>query len=537
MGESHVAVGGIADTTGEEKERKQPTASRARGAKSLLDYITLAPSATQLSKEGELFVDEVVAQVKSMSNGQIELEVKKASLGNCEARIFTTDKYAIAYLFQSTYVRPASSPHAPTCTAAAKIDIVMKSLGIEQKLLDVVVVMESDYEDAVLKAKNIITKLMSFDGELSKITAAEFAANGLRYAVSTRLDEVDAYLRNFRKTLPYHTIGVRLDVLTQERNERTGQIEEIRKPVGAITGFTYFTKTMNYTSGPKFQPHVVLDTTGMVSSIQTPGMASVLLSIAITQFITYGGWMEEFSNFGPNGRNFGILMQDKTGKPYFITDVERRDEFVRQWFQPGPDGVCHPILELDLQEGAEQFPCVREFVANPERLKQEIDEFTGGEIAKVVGDIKQAEFIRYDGFIQVGDRKNGEWLDTRWVDFLNMVNPKGTMKISRDMADPLLSIPNPMYVQAIEDQAKLLEQFWPAEKIALLYCTHRLVLKPEFVNALGGSIAALLSNVSFGQMATNMVFDSSRLAGVMPNFSFPNGAAAPTFGYGGSWVY
>lgn len=536
MGESHIAIAGTAEA-GEAPEKKETGASRARGAKSLLDFIAFAPSATQLSKEGEAFVDDIVAQVKSMSNGKIELNVVKASLGNCEARIFTTDELAVAYLFHSTYVRPASAPHAPTCTAANKIDLTMKNLGLTQKLLDLVVVMEHEYDDATTKAKNIVTKIMSYDGELSKVTAAEFSANGLRYAVTTRLDEVDSYLRNFKKTLPYHTIGVRLDVLTQERNERTGQIEEIRKPIGAVTGFTYFTKTMNYTTGPKFQPHVVIDTSGMVSPITTTGMCSVLLSIAVTQFITYGGWMEEFSNFGPSGRNFGILVLDKAGKPYFITDVEHRDEFVRQWFQPGPDGVCHPILELDLQEGAEQFPCVREFVANPDKLKKEIDDFTGGSISSAVGDIRQAEFIRYDGFIQIGDRKNGEWLDTRWVDFLNMVNPKGTMKISRDLADALLSIPNPMYGQAIEDQAKLLEQFWPADKIALLYCTHRLVLKPEFVNALGSSIAALLPNVSFGSTSTNMMFDSSRLVGMSANYQFSGGAVAQQFGYGGTWVY
>lgn len=168
-----------------------------------------------------------------------------------------------------------------------------------------------------------------------------------------------------------------------------------------------------------------------------------------------------------------------------------------------------PLLAIDLQEGADQFPGLKDLLANPDEINSLLATFTGGNARMFP--ISQLETLQYDGIV---DTAKGR-VDTRSIDFLFLVDPKGA-NVGHDRAAPFLEYPDPNDPRAVEKKASLLEEFYSASKIDLAYITHRIFFNPDWVTALVEDMAQSI-NFTVDSYVNNSALDLSGLKRFQPN--------------------
>lgn len=532
MGESNVSIAG-AEVAGETTTTTQPKASRAREAKPMSGFLAKVATASQLSREGVTFVENIVSE--ACKHG-IELQATKIAGSNYEARVYTNSEYALVHIFQSTFSRMNTAFRVPTISVEQDVIQKLQSLGIRQKLLSMVIITDDQFEDYESIAASMANSIKAVDGTLADMTIGDFT-NGYELVCTSKLNDIEAFARSRRRKLPHHTLGIMLYGKDRNgsQNVIAGSTQEDRITLGCLLAYTDIKKVQVSAYDYKYLPTVVV--TDIISDFRTEEVASVLIALAANQFIGQSGWLEEFSKFGPNDRNLGTLFLDETTKkPYQAKNVAERTEIIRQHFMLNQQGACVPLFALDLQEGYDIFPGLRNFVANPELIKKSIDAFTGSNLAANAGNIAQARVLRFDGRIQTGDKRNGDYIDTRAVDFMYLVDPKG-LNVNRAEADGFLTIADPNDPRAVEQQVALLERFFDPSKIQVLYKTHRLIFDPSFIAMMGSAIAQSMP-VTFDQYNTNMTFDMNGLRVMDPGaFQFSSINRGTGFGGFGQWGY
>lgn len=532
MGESNISIAG-AEASVDTTTTQQPKASRAREARPMSGFLAKVATASQLSREGVMFVENVISEA---SKHKIEFNSQKIAGSNYEARLYTTDKYALVHIFQSTFSRLNTAFRVPTISVEQDVIQKIQSLGITQKLLSMVVICDDQFEDYESIAAGMANAIKAVDGTLEDMTINDFT-NGYELVCTSKLPDIEAYARSRKRKLAHHTLGVMLYAKDRSANQNmiAGSTQEDRVVLGCALAYTDIKKVQVSAYDYKYLPTVVV--TDIISDFRTEQVGSVMLALAVNQFIGQGGWLEEFSKFGPDDRNLGSLFVDPTTKkPFHCKNPAERTEIIRQHFLLDQSGACTPLFALDLQEGADIFPGLRNFIANPESIKSAIDQFTGSNLKANTANIAQAHILRFDGRIQTGDKRNGEWVDTRSIDFLHLVDPKG-LNVSRAEADSFLSVADPNDPRAVEKQVADLEKFFDPSKIAVLYKTHRLIFDPQFIAAMGMAIAQSMP-VTFDQYNANMTFDMHGLRAMAPNaFQFTPNTRGPGFGGFGQWGF
>ena len=486
-----------AGTPADDAGAKKTTTSRPAEAKSVVDYIGLAATASKLRADGETFVANVVEAANKYQG--IDLKVEKIPGDNYEARILVNADQAIVLVFHDTFAR-RDMTRIPSISVMKDVIKSAQLKGITAKIISAIVVLKEEYENYETVAAGIVNSFRATDEHTYEgLSIGDFDASGELH-ISLNLKDVLNFAATTTGDPIAHADSGLLLYAKQRNKDNSGYGVDDSKmiPILAVTGYTDIKRVPAdpYMSTYKYDPTFVI--TGIYGPIRTEEMAMVGVSLAADVFIHRGMWLNAFSTFTEGERNLGSIFFDpKTKKPFVCHNILERTELMKQHFTSNV-----PLLAIDLQEGADQFPGLKDLIANPDKIKKILRDFTGGERAGQF-EIIQGETISYDGRVETAKGR----VDTRAVDFLFLVDPKGG-GVSHDRAASFLDYPDPIDRRAIEQRALQLEEFY--NKIDLTYTTLRVFFNSDFVDGMSADLGASIHLIIDSQI-NSQVYDISGL--------------------------
>lgn len=518
MAEVGVTLHTGAAGAGAGESAKRSTTSRPAEAKTVVEYIGLTARASKLHKDGEEFMSNLQSEIEK---NKIDISVEKIMGDNYEARVITHNGNAVVLIFHETFVRRDMS-HIPSVSVTK--DIIRKlEIAGGAKVVQVLVIFKDQYEKFENVAVAITNTFLSVDGAFKNVAIQDFNASGELH-VSLNLKEVLQFAETTTGSPVSHADTGLLIYAKRRDPNKSGygtDNDMICEPIGAVVGYTDLKRVAADAFNASFKIDPTFVITGVYSPIRTKEMAMFLISAAADVFIGRSMWLNAFSNFGEGEKNLGnLFINPSTKKPFSCKNIQERTLLIQQHFTSPT-----PLLAIDLQEGADQFPGLKDLIADPEGIKAAIATFTGGECAKQF-DIVQGEAIQYDGLV---DTPKGK-IDTRAVDFLYLVDPKGA-NVSHDRAAAFLDYPDPNDPRAIEKKAAQLEEFYNASKIELAYNTHRVFFNPDWVVGLVQDLIASI-NLQIDSWVNNQVYDVSNFKRFNANLGVGYSAA----GGGATWT-
>ena len=515
----------------------EPRASKPAKAFSIADLvITKSAVASRLRKDGEDFVNNVV-EIASNQIFPMKITVIPVRGGNFEARVLDNGSYAYALIFHETFTRRSANT-IPTDSVIREVVSQLQMVGCTSQLINCFVVTKDWYEKSEQIGKQIFNSFAAADPKYYEGHGIEmFNQPGKVLTVSSNMLEAIRYA----ETTTGGPIGFADSALlayikdtTNKGNEGGGiygQGEPDRTDVLSVTWYTDF-KTRyvagNYGFGGfRIDPTVVI--TGIYSSIRTKEMAQLALALVADRAIFQKGWLNAFTTFSSTTtRNLGNLLKDqKTGKPTPCKSPADVNMVIQKNFL-NPDGsLVVPYLALDLQEGADQFPGLREILSNPDLLKSEHAAFTGSTNANPFNITQGRILAYYDGLV---DTPKGK-VDTRGIDYMYLVDTANGGKLNPADVEFLLTDIDPSQdPTAPRKKIDYLEQNCYPGKIDCLYTTWRVFLNPQYVQGLLSDFASLIP-LNWEDRVQNNAYDRSGLA----TFNIQNNVPqfAPVGGPGG----
>lgn len=496
-------------------------AARAAAAKSVTDYAQLAACASKLHQDGEQFVSNIVTEA---ARYDLELKVTKITGSNYEARVLTGKGMAYILIFHETFVRRDIS-RAPSVSVTRDVIEQMELLGITEPVIQVLVVFKDMYAKYENVAVGIINSFLASDGVSFKdLTIQDYDASGELH-VSLNMKDALAFAETTTGSPLAHCDSAIL-IYSKTRKDKknssgyTTDDDIVMRPICAVTGYTDLKRVPAdmFNSQYKYNPTFVI--TNIYSLVRTTDMAMFGITVAADVFIQRGMWLNAFSSFGEGDRNLGNLFVDpRTKKPFACKNIADRTMLMQQHFVSNV-----PYLAIDLQEGCDQFPGLKDLIANPDKIREAIRTFSGGNSSAGV-DIIQGEAIQYDGIVDTNKGK----IDTRAVDFLFLVDSKNGPGVAHERAATWLDYADPNDPRAVEKKALALEDFYRPEKIELGYTTHRVFFNPDFVTAVAQDLSTGIHPI-IDSWVSNQVYDISGMKRFASNM-------AAMFSAGGGSTY
>lgn len=501
-GDAGISVHADGATTGAPAGGRPATrTSRPAEAKNAVDYLGLTAQGSKLRKDGEEFVKNVVQETAKY---EVELKVTKVPDTNYEARVLSYNGYAVVLIFHDTF-QSHDKMNIPSVSCTKDIIRSLEIKGVTDTIVQVIVVTNEDYAQYDRMAVAIVNTLRAADETTFKdMTIGDLKASGEIHA-NLNLKEVIAFAETTTGSPVAHADSGAIIYVKQrvKNNSGYGIGDDVKTiAIGAVTGYTEFKRvpvTATAVGGTlcqyKYDPTFVV--TGVYSPIRTKEFAAFLIAAAHDIFIARGLWINAFSSFGEGERNLGSLfINPETKKPWKIQNFAQREALMRQHFVSNT-----PLFAVDLQEGRDQFPGLKDFLSNPESIKAIIKEFTGD--ARVLDfPIQQGDdVVQYDGYVETNKGR----LDTRAVDYLFLVDPK-CGNVNAERAQMFLDYADPRDPRAIEKKAAQLGEFY--QKIELCYTTHRVYFDPDFAEALARAFAASVP-LTIDSFVSSQVYDFS----------------------------
>ena len=508
--------------------------SRPAEAKSAVDYLGLTAQGSKLRKDGEEFVAKVVEETAKYD---VDLKVTKIPDNNYEARVLSANGLAVVLIFHDTFVAH-DKMNIPSVSVTKDIIRSLEIKGVNDQIISVIVVTPDLYPNFDRMAVSIVNTFRAANEATFKDMAiGDIKASG-EIHVNLNLKEVISYAETTTGSPVAHADSG-LIVYAKQRVKGNGgySINDDVKTIaiGAVTGYTEFKRVpvtaQNVGAAGvmcqyKYDPTFVV--TGVYSPIRTDEFAAFLVAVAHDVFISRGLWINAFSSFAEGERNFGALFVDpQTKKPYKVQNFQQRWAIMQQHFTSSV-----PLFAIDLQEGRDQFPGLKKMLANPEQFKEIIASFTGDEAIRDIPLQQGDDVVQYDGFVETNKGR----LDTRAVDYLFLVDPKGG-NVNADRAAPFLDYADPHDPRAIEKKAAQLQEFY--QKVDLTYTTHRIYFNPDFSDTLAKSFAASVP-VTIDSFVNNQVYDFSGFRRKAPGTgaAFQSGVAVgPAWGGVSGYAY
>ena len=364
---------------GEGSPAARPAArtSRPAEAKNAVDYLGLTAQGSKLRKDGEEFVKNVVDETAKY---EVELKVTKVPDTNYEARVLSYNGYAIVLIFHDTF-QSHDKMNIPSVSCTKDIIRSLEIKGVTDTIVEVIVVTNDMYQQYDRMAVSIVNTLRAADETTFKdMTIGDLKASGEIHA-NLNLKEVIAFAETTTGSPVAHADSGAIIYVKQrvKNNSGYGIGDDVKTiAIGAVTGYTEFKRvpvTATAVGGTlcqyKYDPSFIV--TGVYSPIRTKEFAAFLIAAAHDIFIARGLWINAFSSFGEGERNLGSLfINPETKKPWKIQNFAQREALMRQHFVS-----TTPLFAVDLQEGRDQFPGLKDFLSNPESIKNIIKSFTG----------------------------------------------------------------------------------------------------------------------------------------------------------------
>ena len=467
------------------------TGTSPLAAKSITDYLAILPSGSQLSKEGEAYIERVRDAVDK--NGR-KVEVVAINGSNYESRCLIVNDWMAVYIFHETYM-----PGTSALPDAAMYDDVLKravARGITAKAVSCFVVAKEDYAKVDVMATRMANLFTALERpELQQISLQQF--NGSNYHITTDLDMVTRYAEQMNPlaVLPRCNCGILVYTTTKETNVfQTGRVNQdaVIEPMIAVTAYTEAVRPGELNSMINTDKRYTLQTviTGVYTKLNTVPMFVVGLTLAAHVLIKNNRWLQQFSTFGKGSPDLGNLFEDANGKLCRCKDIDDRNAILMTMETNGQYKFVTsptPVLAFDVQLGAATIPGARDLFGDQAALNKAIDDFTGGNAAQSAAaalgnEISQLTDLRYDGVVQMAGA-TGAKVDTRCIDYLTLLaegaqpgNVDGFTKI----------YPNHPEIRA----AQVKEVYKNAAD--LRYITYRSYMRPEWVEAISNAVASVL---------------------------------------------
>lgn len=511
-------TGSAAAAAGEGAGTTVPPASRTASAKSVKDYITGSTvSASRLRPEGEAFVSAIVDEANKLG---LDLRVTKIQNSRYEARVFASGNNCVVFIFNDTYVREQA--RTPTSATIPSLVQQMRLRGITEKIIQVRVIYKESYDRPERAVASLVNTFRAKDDVTFKdLQIGDYNASGELH-VNMNLKDTLAFAEGLCDgPVAAGDFGFILSAKTRDPNLASmyGQDNVEITNIGGVTMYTDIKRvpTDIYRTQFKYIPTVVI--TGIYSRIRTDEMAAVLSVIGADIAINRGLWRNSFATVAGGERNLGNLFAPdrKTGKRFEVTSPMDREAIIQQHFYTTTPPTVTPLLAIDLQEGADQFPGLKDILGNPDKFKAAIANFTHDN-SILNYEITQGETVQYDGVVETPKGL----MDTRAVDYLFLVDPKGG-NISPERVASFLDYPDPNDPRAIEKRIIQLEEFYT--KMDIMYTTRRVFFNPDFIRACGAAIAQHV-NFQFDSVLAAQTYDISQLKPFTPT-----GAAFVPAGY------
>lgn len=500
------AGAGAGAPAGEGAGKKE--AARPEGARNIIDYVATAASASKLRQDGEDFVANIVSE--ATRSYQCEMKVTKVAGSNYEARVLSFNGLAIMLVFHDTFIRAAGDlSKAPTISVFQDAKHQYDLRGGKDEIIQALVITKELYSAPEKVAAGLVNTFRACDNVTFKNFAIQDFNAGGELHISMNLKDVLAFADSVSATPVSHADSGILLYVKRRKAQRTGYAVDGNDfdmvPILAVTGFTDFKRVPAdpYNSTWKFLPTYVI--TGCYSPIKIEEMGLLGVALAADTFIGRNKWLDPFMSFSAEGRNLGSLVLDeKSGKPKKCINPAQVSAFMQTCFT-----TPTPLLAIDLQEGADAFPGMRELLNNPDKIKRILSNFTGGANVKNVQSVVQAIVNSYDGQVETNKGR----LDTRAIDYMFLIDPKGAA-VNPDRAGVFLEYADPNDPRAIEKKVAALEEIF--NKSDILYKTHRAFLDPDFVKALAMDMSASI-NIIIDSYVSNQAYDISGLRTFAPN--------------------
>lgn len=437
-------------------------------AKSVTDILQLMSAPTKLSKEGEAYVATIVDELAKSGR---EPKVTAITGPNYEARIIDHNNYLTALVFTETY-----TPGTPPLPPAAVVNDLrgrFASHNISGKAALFKVVTKEDYEKVDIMASLTVNAYKCNDTPALRNFTAAALSNG-NYGLTDDMNVIKPFVERHcpDATLPRMDSGVMLYMNQQVQNEfnvgNNGRPEFQQIPIVAVTGYTDFVyaedQSMNGITGGQVKYVPIYIITGIFSQIVDCSMVTIGIPLCSYLMISKSFWAKQFSYFKKDRPNIGNLLQDRdTCKPVQVNDIQQRNSVISNFLT-----TPYPYLAIDVQLGAFCIPGLGALVDSTAEFNQLVDQFTGGDGATKAGKAVQLITHHFDGRIRKG--KNGEFIDTRCVDYLSLI--KDGYPINEAAA-----FLKSMQVPAAKSQE--LAKLYPDAEFN--YITYRAFLNPAFV--------------------------------------------------------
>lgn len=496
--------------------------------KSIQDIMALLPSSSQLTKDGEAYLNHIVEKVQT---GR-EVQVIPVAGTNYEARVIVCGQFHVAFIFDETYT--SGVPSLPTATMWDNIVKQLADKGVQAKSLICFVVSKDDYVKVDTMATTIASIFASADTPAFRdISIAQF--NSPNFHVTDDLSMVKSVIEklNPQVVAPRCDCGVMLYSTTKETNVfqtgQNGHQEAGIEPLLAVSAYTEFVRPIDQftmAAPDKFVPVVTIS--GIWSKLPTLPMAILGICLAAHVLVRGGGWLKPFSNYGKGERNIGNLLKDPaTGKIVHCNDQNDRNMALGKY-------TSNPLLAIDVQLGAMAIPGLRDLFGDQAALCKAIDNFSGGAGASTAaaqafnagGNIIQFQTIRFDGDVCIG-AKNGQPVDTREIDYLGLVANGAQPDNVRQFLD--------VYQNRPDIQSNDLKTVYPDAK--LKYVTYRAYLLPTWVDAITQDLGKGLKVTVDGGVAP-VTFNMATLQAFQPiGYGAGGFVQTPyTQGFAGGWM-
>lgn len=537
MAEPGITVHAGAPTPGSSTVPPVRSSSPAK-ALSIADLVvTKSAVASRLRKDGEEFVSNVV-EVASSQVFPMDIKVVPVRGSNFEARVLDNGTYAYALIFNETFTR-RSAVATPTDTCIAEIVQRLPQLGVTSQLINCHVITKDMYDRFEQEGKAVFNSFAAADPKYYAGHGIElFTQPGKVLTVTSNLAEVIRYAETTTAAnigfADSGILGYIKDTTNKNPNRGIyGQSEPDRTDVFAVTGYVDF-KTRFVAGGFGMQslridPTYVI--TGIYSTIRTKEIALIALACAADRMIFQKGWVQAFTQFGTSTRNLGNLFRDAAGKPTPCKSLDDVNKALAKGFLDPNGSLVNPLLAIDLQEGCDQFPGLREILSNPDLVKAGLSAFTGCNAASGYNITQGEPLVYFDGLV---DTPNGK-VDTRSIDYMYLVDRNGG-KLAPSDVDFLLNDINPKAdPTAPRRKIDFLESNCYPGKIDVLYTTWRVDLNPNFVKGVLSDLASQIP-LNWEDRMVNNTYDRSGLARFdsvgVPTFMSAGGPAAFSGNFG-----
>jgi len=318
-----------------------------------------------------------------------------------------------------------------------------------------------------------------------------------------------------------HGIPARCDIglvcyRTYGSQRHQSQKYQAKKSLFAVSAYTEFVPD-SYASGkPILTP--LIHITDIVTSIPMAGIIPLVQAVCAEVFCAYRHWQSPYMKIQKGLVNIGNLIIDpKTNKPKAITNEKELMYMFNEHFSA-------PALVMDITEGRARIPSITMF-ANTSMYRTLSNIFkkffcvTHNDPLEIIGKNPSQSIIGTSNVSNI--IKESDYIDSRYIDYLNMVNALGyDDRVSQ------------LFMKYVLDPIKETEVIKSVvENTSFTYLNNEVLLNGQFLRFLVDAISThvniinpmnnnVINNVDIKSLLDNTYSSGPILAG--NNYTMPN---------------